>query len=90
MFGHTRIPRISQDVVKLFRQVAIRSNIPIESFFLPNRSDFLLGALISCAVNDLMECINSPETRMFVSFVRSFALWPWLNEYMHMIGHDAR
>ena len=38
LFGHPCIPRISQNVAKLFLKIAIRSYIPIEPFLLPNRS----------------------------------------------------
>src|SRR5262249_49535061 len=43
--GHTRIPWISQGVMKPFRQIVIRSNVTVESFFLPNRSGFSFSAI---------------------------------------------
>src|SRR5207249_1497979 len=41
--GHdTRVPRISQDVMKLFLQIAIGPDVTVKSFLLPERSAFVL------------------------------------------------
>ena len=43
--GNSGVPGISEDIMKLFRQVAIRSNVAVERFFLPQPSGFLFEAI---------------------------------------------
>ena len=52
--------------MKFFRRSLIRSNVAVESFFLPHSSRFRSARLISRAVNDFKERINSVNDQNFV------------------------
>ncbi|KAG0506231.1 MAG: hypothetical protein Udaeo_03890 [Candidatus Udaeobacter sp.] len=89
LFSDARIPRISQDIVELFGQVAIRPNVAVECFFLPHRSDFLLGAIDVARGKRFQGTHQLSQGPEFRFIARSFVLWPGLKQGMHMIRHDA-
>src|SRR5215831_638215 len=45
LFERARVPWVSEDVMKLLRQIPIRSNVPIKSFLLPYRPCFPFSAI---------------------------------------------
>src|SRR5439155_25588292 len=90
LFGYARIPGIPQDVMQLFFQIAIRSNVAIESFFFPNCSGFPLSA-VDLARGKRFQGTHQLRQRPECRFLaRSCVFWPGLKERVDMVGHHAK
>ena len=76
--------------MKLFRQDRDPIECSDRTFLSPTPAPVFFSArLISRAVNDFSERINSVSDQKVVFPLRSFVLWPGLKQRMHMIRHDA-